>query len=248
MATKKAAAAPPTPTGEVSIWERLAQPRSPRTLDHTKIAAAAVELADAEGFEAVSMRRLAGHLGVATMALYRYVSNKEDLFWLMVDAALDGVQLPTETVASWRDVARTHAQESRAALLRHPWLVELGARIPLSLTPTRLAITERALQSLDGLGLDADTCMAVLNTVSSFVWGATGVEVSQTQLMRRQGWQTRDELRNFYGPHMRFLLSTGRYPLFQRYVTEATRKDDADWRFEFGLDCILDGIATRLAI
>src|SRR5690242_10497698 len=80
---------PPPP----SIWERLdATARTPKTtLTHPQIAEAAVALADAEGLAAVSMRRLAEQLGVSTMALYRYVANKDELLELMIDAVGDGV-------------------------------------------------------------------------------------------------------------------------------------------------------------
>jgi AcrR family transcriptional regulator len=235
---------------QVTIWERVERPArvARTTLEHGQIAAAAIELADAEGLDAVSMRRLAGHLGVATMALYRYVSSKEDIFWLMVDRALADVTGADDDAADWRVVARAHAEQSREVILRHPWLVEVSGRIFTGLTPNRMAAIERAMVSLDGLGLDADTLMAVLNTINSYVWGATGNEVSQAQLMRRQGWSTGDDLRNAYGPHMRWLIGTGRYPTFHRYITEAKRKDDATWRFEFGLDCVIEGIGARLGI
>src|SRR5438874_1240559 len=91
---------PPPP----SIWERLdAMVRTPQTtLTHPQIAEAAVALADAEGLAAVSMRRLAEQLGVSTMALYRYVANKDELLELMIDAVGDGVWLEVPT--AWREM------------------------------------------------------------------------------------------------------------------------------------------------
>jgi len=234
---------------QVTIWERMERPaRAGATLDHGQIATAAIEIADADGLDAVSMRRLAGHLGVATMALYRYVASKEDIFWLMVDTVLADVPSPGSESTDWRAVARALAEDSRGVILRHPWMVEVSGRIFTGLTPNRLAGLERAMHSLDGLGLDADTLMAVINAVSSYVWGAAGAEVSQAQLMRRQGLSSQDDLRTAYGPHIRWLVGTGRYPAFHRYIVDAKRKDDATWRFEFGLDCIIEGIGTRLGI
>jgi len=236
----------------VTIWERLEQSRHSRALEHGQIAAAAIEIADNHGLDAVSMRRLANFLGVATMALYRYVASKEDVLWLMVDAAIgpgpgaggDDDDKPDD----WRVVVRDFAEYQRAALVRHPWMFEAGARVAIHLTPNRMALTERALQSLDGLGLDVDTQMAILSTVSCYVWGASGSEMAQALLMRHKGWETRDQLRGGYSSQMSWLMSTGRYPTFHHYISHAKRKDDAAWRFGFGLDCLIEGIASHLAI
>lgn len=251
MAPRKPVAADPTEEpGELSIWERIDQTRTPRTLDHGQIAAAAVAIADEHGLESVSMRRLAAELGVATMALYRYVSSKEDILWLMVDAVADeppGDQGEAEAT-DWRTVIRTYALSQRAVMVQHPWLFEAGARIAINITPNRMARAERTLTSLEGLGLDPDTQLAVLTTVSTYVWGAAGGQLAQAQLMRRRGWATGDDLRNAYSSQMRWLMGTGRYPHFSRMLVNATRKDDSDWRFEFGLDCLIEGIGTRLKI
>lgn len=231
------------------IWERVegAERATRLALDHRRIGLTAVQIADADGLDAVSMRRLAGELGVATMALYRYVTSKEDVFWLMVDSTLADTADPGDD-ADWRDVVHSHAVGARRVILRHPWLVEVGARVAIGLTPSRMAVAERILRSFDELGLDADDRMAVLGTVNSYVWGSTGNEVAMGQLMRRHGWSTGDDLRSAYSPHVRWLMGTGRFPIFQRSITEVTRKDDADWRFQFGLDCVIEGIAARLGI
>lgn len=241
---------PPDSGGETSIWERIDQPHTPRTLEHSQIAAAAVALADEHGLDAVSMRRLASELGVATMALYRYVAGKEDILWLMVDAVADGAAVePAEPEATdWRTVIRRYALDQRAAAMQHPWLFEAGARIAINITPNRMARAERTLTSLEGLGLDPDTQMAILTSISTYVWGAAGGQLAQAQLMRRRGWTSGDDLRNAYSVQMRWLMGTGRYPHFERMLANATRKDDSDWRFEFGLDSLIEGIGTRLKI
>jgi AcrR family transcriptional regulator len=232
----------------VTIWERLEHSRHARTLEHRQIAEAAIAIADDHGLDAVSMRRLANVLGVATMALYRYVASKEDILWLMVDAAIGSGDDPDGKPDDWRVVVRHFAKYQRAALVRHPWLFEVGARIAIHLTPNRMALTEHALASLDGLGLDVDTQMAILGTVSCYVWGASGSEMAMAMLMRNKGWETRDDLRKAYGSQMSWLMSTGQYPRYHHYIHNATRKDDAAWRFGFGLDCLIEGIAAHLAI
>ncbi|MBM4795358.1 TetR/AcrR family transcriptional regulator [Streptomyces sioyaensis] len=255
MASKKAAqgkAQRPEPAepAAVSLWERLDRPApAPRAaLTPQKIAAAAVRLADTEGIDAVTMRRLATELGVAPMAAYRYVSGKGDLLDLMTDAVYADLKLPDD-VTHWRAVMRASALRTREIVLRHPWLIQISSPQALrALTPNRMAVAERALSSLDGLGLDVDAMMAVVGTVNSYVHGAVSAECAQYCLMKEQGWTTPDDVRLALAPQMQYLMGTGRYPTYLRYLHEATRKDDPQWRFETGLDSVLDGIAARLDI
>jgi AcrR family transcriptional regulator len=259
-----------TPAERITIWERLERPaRGPRpVLTHDQIAHAAVMIADEQGLDAVSMRRLAERLGVATMALYRYVSSKEDLVELMIDAVaaemeptpatglrdiarmMDAVPAdgPPSPEHGWRDLARRFAHQLRAVGLRHPWLTAALARSPHALTPNLVARTEEVLRSLDGLGLDVDTMMAVFGTVNAFVRGATAAEAVQREAMRKAGWASEQEARLGYLPAVRWLIGTGRYPTLTRYIIEGSNEDDAQWQFEFGLECVLDGIAARLGI
>ncbi|MFI0710740.1 TetR/AcrR family transcriptional regulator [Streptomyces inhibens] len=260
MASRKAAdgkdrepvapAADATDPAAISLWERLDRPApAPRAaLTPQKIAAAAVRIADADGIDAVTMRRLATELGVAPMAAYRYVSGKGDLLDLMTDAVYADLKLPDD-IDDWREVMRAGALRTREITLSHPWLIQISSPQALrALTPNRMAVAERALSALDGLGLDIDAMMSVLGTVNSYVHGAVSAECAQYLLMKEQGWTSTDDLRLALAPQMRYLLSTGRYPTYRRYIHEATRKDDPQWRFETGLDSVLDGIAARLGI
>ncbi|MEV7355795.1 TetR/AcrR family transcriptional regulator [Kitasatospora sp. NPDC091276] len=231
---------------QASLWERLARPApAPRTtLTPQRIAEAAIAIADAEGLDAVTMRRLATALGVAPMAAYRYVSGKDELIDLMVDFVYGELSLDTPS-SGWRDTMRTLALHLRAMNLAHPWVVRAGA-VPL--TPNQLAIPERAFAALADHGLDADTTMAVFRTVTGYVHGSVAAELALRTLQREHGWSDGDETRAGLAPRMSFLMDTGRYPTYQRYLHEATRKDDPTWQFETGLDCVLTGIATHLGI
>lgn len=230
-----------------TLWERIeGGTRGTRpALTHEKIARAAGEIADAEGLDAVSMRRLADRLGIATMGLYRYVTGKDEVYELMMDAVTGEISLPD---GGWRVVADSYARQVRAVTLRHPWMLEASARVPVSLSPANLALTEHALTSIDGLGLDADTMMAVFGTVGSFARGAVFAEVAQREARRRGGWDSEEDLRMAYLPWVRWAIGTGRYPQLTRYIIDGSNEDDADWQFEFGLECLLDGIAARLGI
>ena len=124
-----------------SLWERLDRPSpAPRTtLTPHRIAEAAVAIADTEGLDAVTMRRLATALGVAPMAAYRYVSGKDELIELMVDFVYG--QLPLDTPADgWREAMHSLAVHLRAMNLAHPWIAR--AATPFSLSPNQLAVPE----------------------------------------------------------------------------------------------------------
>ncbi|MGQ4362160.1 TetR/AcrR family transcriptional regulator [Streptomyces sp. SAS_272] len=229
---------------EVSLWERLERPApAPRTtLTARRIAEAAVRIAGAEGLDALTMRRLAAELGVAPMAAYRYVSGKDELLELMVDFVYGELDLPAEAM-DWREAMRTLALRIRDVLLRHSWVTRATWCAP---TPNQLAVPERALDALSGLGLDADTAMAVYSTVTAYVHGAVDAEIGLTQMLRVRGWSSREEARSGLASQMTWLVNTGRYPRYEQYIGDATRKDDPQWQFETGLDCVLDGIAARL--
>ncbi|MFD0360206.1 TetR/AcrR family transcriptional regulator [Nocardia sp. GCM10030253] len=230
----------------VSLWERLERPApAPRTtLTPRRIAEVAVAVADAEGLDAVTMRRLATGLGVAPMAAYRYVTGKDELLELMVDFVYAELDLP-DGKDGWRATMRSVALRIREVLLQHSWVTRAACGAP---TPNQLAVVEAALVALDGLGLDVDTAMAVYSTVAAYVHGAVDSEVRLSQMLHVRGWSTREEARAGLATQMTSLMNTGRYPMYARYIHEADRKDDVRWQFEIGLDSILDGIAARLAI
>ncbi|MFD0384497.1 TetR/AcrR family transcriptional regulator [Streptomyces stramineus] len=223
--------------------EPLPAPR--QTLTPRRIAAAAVAIADADGLGAITMRRLAAELDVVPMAAYRYVSGKDDVLELMVDHVYAELQ-PLAGSAGWRESMRAFASRTRDLILAHPWLAQLPPETSLSLTPHRVAATEQALSELDGIGLDPDTMMAVVQTVAAYVHGIVGSEVALRQWMRHRGWASGDEMRTELAPQMRWLLGTGRYPVFHHYIGHAAHKGDPQWQFDSGLDLVLDGIAARL--
>jgi AcrR family transcriptional regulator len=228
----------------VSVWERIERPTpAPRaTLTPRRIAEAAVAIADADGLDAVTMRRLAAELGVAPMAAYRYVTGKDELLELMVDFVYGELELPAGK-DDWRVTIRSVALRIREALLAHSWVTRVSCDAP---TPNQLAVTEAVLVALDGLGLDVDTAMAVYSTVTAYVHGAVDSEVRLSRLLHVRGWSTRAEARAGLATQMTWLMNTGRYPMYARYIHNADRKDDVQWQFELGLDSVLDGIAARL--
>ncbi|MEV5309883.1 MULTISPECIES: TetR/AcrR family transcriptional regulator [unclassified Streptomyces] len=233
---------------EPTLWERLERPApAPRaSLTLERIAAAAVEIADEEGGAAVTMRRLATKLGVAPMAPYRHVDGKDDLWALMIDRVSRELALP-DGATEWREVLRSYALQTRELMLAHPWMAVMPTPVVM-LTPSRMAVAERQLSALAAHGLDADSVMAAFRAVTSFVHGSAQTEIALRDYQQRKGWTSGDETRRALAPQMGYLIGTGRYPAYEQYALSAARKDDRAWEFEFGLDCVLDGIAQRLGI
>jgi len=152
------------------IWNRP-EPgaRRPR---HTResIAATAIAIADAEGFGAVSMRRVATELGAGTMTLYHYVHNKRELVSLMDDAIMGELLVPTgELPSGWREALTALAQRTRAVFERHPWAFTAlrGAQGG----PNGLRHFEQSLTATAGTGLDLRQQLEIITTIDDYVLG-----------------------------------------------------------------------------
>ncbi len=93
-------------------------------LSKERVVAEAMRLADSEGVNGLSMRRLAGALGAGAMSLYHYVANKDELLDAMIDIVFEEIGLPpVET--DWQSAMRRQAVSARQVLARHPWAIGL---------------------------------------------------------------------------------------------------------------------------
>jgi AcrR family transcriptional regulator len=222
--------------------EREARSGRP-ALSREQIVRAAIEIADAEGHEALSMRRVAAKLHAGTMSLYWHVPSKEDLLDLVRDAIMGEVKLPSAPSGDWRADLRLVAYQTRAALLRHPWYGEIIGDLP-SLGPNSLHHLEFSLAAVDGIGLDTRAMAGVLNAIDSYVLGFGRRELSEKEHIRRSGL-TEEEWHAASEPYVKSLLASGKYPTLARFIySEELGEQDAN--FDFGLECIFDGIAARL--
>lgn len=91
-------------------------------LSKQRVVAEAVRLADREGVDGLSMRRLAGELGAGAMSLYHYVASKEELLDAMIDSVFEEMELPPEST-DWQSAIRHRAVSARQVLARHPWAI-----------------------------------------------------------------------------------------------------------------------------
>src|SRR5215813_1693024 len=226
-------------------------PRRAAALSREEIVRAAMKVADAEGPDAINMRRIARELKAGTMSLYWHIRSKEELLDLMIDSIVGEPEVP-EPSGDWRADLRAIACSTRDTLHRHRWAVNfMGGRPPLG--PKSLRTLERALSVFDGLGDEKATEMTTLTAVNTYVLGAVlreiqemngehymaevfaGLSEEEKQALLKEftarirgAWQF---------PHMVAMLVDGMDP---------DAPETRDERFEFGLDCLLDGIAARL--
>jgi AcrR family transcriptional regulator len=222
-----------------------------RGLSRADIVATAIAIADAEGTDAVSIRRIARDLGVGAMSLYWHVSSKEELHQLMLEQVQAETEAP-ESSGDWRADLRSYAGSARAALLRHPWAIDfLGIGPPTGPNDARNA--ERLVAALDGLGLDLRTTMWALMTIGTYVMGAALRDIQEARWQRANAETTAGmseaEISQQRSEFERRFRASGRYPHIAK-ILDAGFDPDApearDDRFEFGLGCLLDGIAARI--
>ncbi|MFA1545467.1 TetR/AcrR family transcriptional regulator [Actinomadura chokoriensis] len=222
------------------IWSQERPPRRGSAPDLAEIVATALSLADQEGLDAVSLRRVATALRSGTASFYRVLGSRDELLERMVDAVL-GRHLPPEASGDWRADLAAVARNRRAMLKAHPWLgTELAGRPAIG--PNALIHHERALAAAAGYADDATTASGAVETVLAYVLGAAARELAEARIQRRSGF-TEEQWRAAVAPYLQQVLDSGSYPHLNRMVHEATDLD-ADERFERGLACVLTGLAT----
>jgi AcrR family transcriptional regulator len=195
-------------------------------LSREKIAAAALAIADAEGFQAVSMRRLALELNVGTMSLYYYVKTKDDLVAVMDDALMGEALLPS-LPRNWKRAITDIATRTHAVFLRHPWaLVSM-----LSAPPGRNAMLhmEQCLEALAKTSMTAVQKLTLLAMVDDFVFG---------HALREAASEMNVDIK-FAAAQM----ATGAFPRLTEVFSKG-RIDPSKGRFQTGLRLLLESQRT----
>ncbi|WP_369230475.1 TetR/AcrR family transcriptional regulator [Streptomyces sp. R21] len=223
------------------VWERPEPPNRPvpGPLSRERIVRAAIQLADADGLDAVSLRKVATVLDVRPMRLYGYIASKEELLDLMVDAAHAEIRPAGD---GWREVLGSLAEATRHAAHEHEWLADLLGGRP-QLGPHALASGETVMAALGDV--DVDAVMPVVAAVNAYAIGAVRREIAERRAERATGmdekrWQAS------LGPYLERTFATGRFPALATVVRDAAHLD-ADHTFRMGLDFLLDGIEARLS-
>jgi AcrR family transcriptional regulator len=229
----------PPGSREGSIWIRPAPAPggSAPAFSREEITRAAIDLADSGGLGSVSMRRIAERIGSAPTSIYWYVTDKSELYELMVDAVLGEIELPGHLTGGWRADLATIAWSSLATFRRHGWFSQLGIHpVP---GPGTLRYAAIVLDSLSDCGLDEPMAINVLATLNNYILGF---------VQREQAWQglvARDQAPRRW-PQAAAAGGRGRPaddPARARDLS-ARLNLSGDESFAFGLDLFLAGTAS----
>lgn len=223
----------------MSIWERPEPPDRPALVPLTRwaIVLTAIDLADAGGLTAVSLRKVAAALGAGPMRLYGYIATKDELLDLMVDAVYAEIRPAGD---ERREVLRSLAETTRYVAQQHEWLADLIGGRP-ALGPHALARGEAVVAALRDV--DVDMVMPVIAAVDAYAIGAVRREIAERRAARATGMNER-QWQVAFGPYLERTFAAGRFPALASVVRGAAHLD-ADQTFQTGLDFLLDGIEAR---
>lgn len=208
-------------------------------LSADRIAQAAVRIADTDGLPAVSMQRVASEFGFTTMSLYRYIPGKAELIDLMIDTAV-GAPPDLDGLSGWRPRLEAWARHAWAVYHQHPWVLGATATVRLA-GPNEMAWLERGVGALSGTGLTGAESIAAAVAILGYVRTMARYSVGDPG---GQGMTTEQFGRAF----AELLYRHGdRYPaLMAAMSAPPADRPDGDG-LEFGLRCLLDGLAMRIA-
>ncbi|MFG2123803.1 TetR/AcrR family transcriptional regulator C-terminal domain-containing protein [Streptomyces sp. NPDC048710] len=220
-----------------------ADPEQELNLD--RIVRTAIEIADAEGLSALSMRGVAARLGVAAMSTYRYVPSKEVLVLHMADAAFGEESYRADAPEDWRTRIEMGARTLWSLYQKHPWLAQLGSLTRPLLVPNLMVHGEWVLGALDGHGLDPTTLFDIHVLLYSHVQGLA-VHLELEAHAEAATGQSEDQWMDSRAPALRELVESGRFPTFTKVVGSFEEGYDLrlDALFEFGLKALLDGLTS----
>ncbi|MFE7618474.1 TetR/AcrR family transcriptional regulator C-terminal domain-containing protein [Streptomyces sp. NPDC057496] len=221
------------------IWARPERAgRGPKpAFSRADIAAAAVRIADAEGFDAVSMRKVAAELGCGTMSLYNYVPRKEDLHELMLDAVSAEYDCPAPS-GDWRADLGALARQARAMMHRHTWVPRLMSPA-YGFSPNAMRYLEYALSCLDGVDARFGEKMELIAMVNGVVTTYVANEIATAERSRSLPWSEEQE-QQVRTAYLISQISTGKYPRMAAGFAEDPGPIDLEGVFDRALDRVLD--------
>lgn len=238
-------------SGLERLWRREDLDRRPRLgLSLERIVGSGVELADREGIGAVSMKRVAERLGFTTMALYRYVTSKDELLLLMHDTVWQPPSGFETVMDDWRTGLAQWTRGQHEVMQQHPWLEQVRF-IERAGTPSQVAWMELGLRALTDVPLSEYEKVALLLLLAGFV--ANQARLAGTVAEgAREGLFEPDQAHatEAFAELLRDVLDPARYPALLRAVEGgafAAVEGPTYLTFDLGLEILLDGIERRIA-
>jgi AcrR family transcriptional regulator len=239
----------PDPARSLGLLWRTGDRGGRSGLSVDSVVSAATDIADAEGLDAVSMRRVAERLKVGTMSLYTHVPGKGELTELMIDSALGELYTdmdePARAPGGWRGALMFIARSNWQVYQRHPWLLDLSSARPV-LGPHTTQKYEAELRPLDGLGLSDVEMDSVLTLLLTHVQ-ATARALIAVGRTRQESGMTDSQWWLAIAPVLDRLIDGRQFPVASRVGSSAGQEFDAAsdpvHAMAFGLEVILDGVA-----
>ena len=216
------------------------------------IVIAAIDIADTEGVDALSMRNVAERLNVGAMSLYTHVPGKIELVDLMFDTAYgqlyQSVETPSQQPGDWRDALRFIAKQNWDLYRRHPWMLQVTPARPV-LGPHASLKYEAELRPLDKLGLSDVEMDAVLTLILTHVEGCARSQAARDRIQRDTGI-TESEWWVNQAPFMEKIIDPTHFPIATRVGVSAGLEyqgaSSPEHAFIFGIDRILAGVAELI--
>ena len=236
-------------TGIDTVWARdEAEAAGPQPLSRKAIVAAAIEIADTDGLEAVSIRRLATKLDARPMSLYSHIERKGDLIDLMVDEVMAGAIIPGgPPTDDWREALREIAQRTRETTRAHPWMIAAAFHRPF-LGPNALRHIDQSLAAVSSLPLAPERKRAVLLAVDTYTLGFVRWEVMSPKagggpcIGRPDGGPSAAEVDTYIAEQ----AASGQYPHLSEFVGKDMSLGVKAEKFEIGLEWLLTGIEAEV--
>ncbi|MGB7250616.1 MAG: TetR/AcrR family transcriptional regulator [Phormidesmis sp.] len=201
-------------------------------LSRERILQQALRLADENGLEALSMRKLAQALGVKAMSLYNHIANRDDVIDGIVDSIVSEIEVPKPGV-DWKEAMRRRAISAHKVLLRHSWAtMPLVSRVNVG--PAMLQYTDSTLGCLQAAGFSYEMADHVQNVLDSHIYGFTLQELNFPF-----------DPADYSDAAAQFLpqIPDSEYPHINKLAKQVIQGDyDGLHKFEFGLDLILDSL------
>jgi AcrR family transcriptional regulator len=227
------------------LWGTTERKSTGGRLSVARIVDQAVEIADTEGLEGVTMRSVAKALSVGAMSLYTHIPGKPELYALMLDRVIGDDLHPITPGTDWRTALTEIAINDHDRYLRHPWLLQLIMSRP-ACGPNVTAKFDRDLSAFVELGLTTAEMNAAVLALTVLVQGAARAEIA-ARAAQSAGFSDLDWWQA-HQPYWNRLLDPERYPTFKRVFDDAGRSDpDQQHRFafEFALERLLDGFEAH---
>ncbi|MEV5963853.1 TetR/AcrR family transcriptional regulator [Kribbella sp. NPDC051952] len=227
------------PPGLALSWGvQPVQRRGPKpALSVEQIVAAGIEFGDRDGFEAISLQKIAAHFGVSTNAMYRYVRSKDELLVLVHDKAIGQ---PPELPSGWREAATAWVTAQVELYAERPWLLDMPIH-GAPATPNALRWLESMLQAMADTGLSQHDTLGCLMLLDGYArnYGDLARQLGAADNMPVQA----EQVGQFLVPR----LIEGGYPMLTAMYTNQEYEDGLDDDLEFGLTRILDGIQVLIS-